>query len=143
MLAESLRTIFDKLGKEPGGLQLKPGAPYAMALVDEEACTLCRACATVCPTHAFMYTEADNTLSFKHIECVACGLCAQSCPENAIVLRPELYLESSALEYQEMARDEMVAPVMVSISSGSPLPAPGLTGFSGVCGPAKNWSTQG
>ena len=40
-----------------------------------------------------------------------------------------------------MVCEEIVAPVMVSISPGLPLPAPGLTGISGVCGSAKNWST--
>ena len=107
-LGESLRVLMERMGREPGGIQLKPGARHALALVDEQACTLCRSCATVCPTHAFMYSEQENALSFKHIDCVACGLCATACPEEAITLRPELYLEQGALEYQEMARDEMV-----------------------------------
>ena len=82
--------------------------PFAMAEVNEGACTLCRACATVCPTHAFMFSGQENALYFKHIDCVACGLCVQSCPENAINLRRELYLEKDALEYQQMVADEMI-----------------------------------
>ncbi|GIT73119.1 MAG: hypothetical protein Ct9H300mP28_29330 [Pseudomonadota bacterium] len=30
-----------------------------------------------CPTNAFKFEEENNSLHFKHINCVGCGLCEQ------------------------------------------------------------------
>ena len=107
-LADALGTLIEATGKQPGGLAMKEGDPFALPDVREEGCTLCRACANVCPTHAFRFDEEKQTLSLKHIECVACGLCETVCPEKVITLRPELYLEREALEWRVVVEDEMV-----------------------------------
>jgi ferredoxin len=108
VLADAIGALIDATGREPGGLATPPDAPYALAVVDDRGCTLCRACAMVCPTHAFAFDEDDQVLRFKQIACVNCGLCASACPERVITLRPELYLEREALDYVTVAQDEMV-----------------------------------
>lgn len=108
VLADALATLIEQTGREPGGLPLKAGEPFALPDVAEEGCTLCRACANACPTHAFRFDPNQQTLSLKHIECVACGLCEQVCPENVITLRKELYLESGSLEWQVVVEDETI-----------------------------------
>jgi ferredoxin len=65
----------------------------------------------VCPTHAFRFDEGRLTLELKQVACVNCGLCVAACPETAITLKPELYLERNALEWQVVLRDEMVGCV--------------------------------
>ncbi len=108
VLADALEALIRHTGKEPGGLELKAGEPYALAEVNEEGCTLCRSCVNACPTHAFRFDEEAQTLSFKHIECVACGLCETLCPERVITLRKELYLESGALDWQVVVKDDVI-----------------------------------
>ena len=108
VMAEALTAIIDHTGREPGGLPLKGDQPFALAVVDEEHCTLCRSCANVCPSHAFRFDVGRNELAFKHIDCVACGLCEQACPEKVITLRRELYLEKEAMTAQVVAEDEMI-----------------------------------
>jgi ferredoxin len=108
VLADAIEAFISATGKEVGGLRLSPEQPFALAAVNDSGCTLCRACATVCPTHAFAFDVDAQTLSFKHIACVNCGLCEQVCPENVITLRRELYLERAGLDYVEVARDELV-----------------------------------
>ena len=108
VLADAIGAFIAATGKEVGGLRLAPEQPFALAEVAEQGCTLCRACATVCPTHAFAFDVDAQTLRFRHIDCVACGLCEAVCPEKVITLRKELYLERQGLEYVTVAQDEMV-----------------------------------
>ena len=108
ILSDVLENFIDQTGKSPGGLKLSHDLPFAFAEVRDSECTLCRSCANVCPTNAFKFEEQNNSLHFKHINCVGCGLCEQVCPEKVITLRRELYLEKEALDYTVVAEDEMI-----------------------------------
>jgi ferredoxin len=108
VLADAIDTFIAATGRQVGGIRLDPEQPFARADVNDRGCTLCRACATVCPTHAFAFDMEAQVLRFKQIACVNCGLCAQVCPEHVITLRHELYLERDALNYLTVAQDEMV-----------------------------------
>ena len=108
VIAEALAAFLEQLETEPGSLTLKGDQPFALPEVNADGCTLCRACANVCPTHAFRFDEEPQRLSLKHIDCVACGLCETVCPEKVITLRRELHLNKEALEYQLIVQDEMV-----------------------------------
>lgn len=109
ILTDVLAGFIEQTGKEPGRVKLAPELPFAFAEVQDSGCTLCRACANVCPTNAFKFNEEDSSLHFKHINCVGCGLCEQVCPEQVITLRKELLLEKEALGYTMVAEDEMIA----------------------------------
>ena len=109
VVAEVIAGFIGRLGKEVGGLKLSPQQPYAFAGVDEDKCTLCRACATACPSHALIFDPGQQNLQYKHIACVGCGLCETVCPEKAVTLRRELYLEKDSLEYLTVAQDEMIS----------------------------------
>jgi ferredoxin len=65
---------------------LPPGAPFGRVLVKTEACTLCMACPSVCPTGALIEGGEQPRLSFIEQNCVQCGLCSKACPEWAITL---------------------------------------------------------
>jgi len=108
IMAEVLESFLEQTGKEPGTMKLSPDLPFALAEVEESGCTLCRSCANVCPTNAFKFDEENNSLYFKHINCVGCGLCEQVCPENVITLRSELFLEKPTLDYKKVVEDEMI-----------------------------------
>jgi heterodisulfide reductase subunit A-like polyferredoxin/coenzyme F420-reducing hydrogenase delta subunit len=107
-IAEAIRALIEGTGREPGRVRLLDNQPFAFPEVRVAGCTVCRTCVNVCPTHAFKFEEARQTLELKQIACVNCGLCAIACPEHVITLKPELYLDRSALEWQVVVQDEMV-----------------------------------
>jgi L-aspartate semialdehyde sulfurtransferase ferredoxin len=53
---------------------------------NEERCTSCGACVTVCPAGAFGYEPRTMVVSFDNSKCVACGLCIKACPPRAMEL---------------------------------------------------------
>jgi len=55
-------------------------------LRNEERCTHCGACITICPTRAFILDPRTRTVSFDNDRCVACGLCIKACPPRAMEL---------------------------------------------------------
>ncbi len=109
ILSDVFKDLIEQTSNEPGSVEIPQELPFAYAEVNESGCTLCRSCANVCPTHAFKFDEDNNSLHFKHINCVGCGLCEQLCPEKVITLKRELHLEKISLDYREVAEDEMVA----------------------------------
>jgi ferredoxin len=51
---------------------------------NEERCTSCGACITVCPTKAFSVDPATRLVLFDNEKCIACGLCIPACPPRAM-----------------------------------------------------------
>ena len=89
-------------------LALPAGAPYGAVAVNEETCTLCLACASLCPSGALGDNPDMPQLRFQEDACLQCGLCANVCPENAIQLVPQMDLSDAALT-QKVLREEAPA----------------------------------
>jgi len=53
---------------------------------NEERCTHCGACVTVCPTGAFEVEPSTRWIIFYNEKCLACGLCIKACPPRAMEL---------------------------------------------------------
>jgi ferredoxin len=51
---------------------------------NEERCTHCGACITVCPTGAFELESATRRVNFLNEKCIACGMCIKACPPRAM-----------------------------------------------------------
>jgi ferredoxin len=51
---------------------------------NEERCTNCGACITVCPTGAFKLEPKTRFVLFDNEKCIACGLCIPACPPRAM-----------------------------------------------------------
>ena len=51
---------------------------------NEERCTNCVACVTVCPTGAFKVDSKTRQIIFDNAKCIACGLCIPACPPRAM-----------------------------------------------------------
>lgn len=51
---------------------------------NEERCTHCGACVTVCPTGAFKLDPKTRLIIFENEKCIACGLCIPACPPRAM-----------------------------------------------------------
>jgi ferredoxin len=55
---------------------------------NEERCTHCGACVTVCPTGALALDKKTRMVNFDATKCTACELCVLACPPRAM----EVYL---------------------------------------------------
>ena len=53
---------------------------------NEDRCTSCGACVTVCPAGAFEFEPVTMVVRFNNAKCVACGLCIKACPPRAMEL---------------------------------------------------------
>ena len=53
---------------------------------NEERCTHCGACITICPTGAFELAPLTRQVNFLNEKCLACELCIKACPPRAMEL---------------------------------------------------------
>ncbi len=100
LAAKALRADVD------APISLPEGAPYGAVLVNRDSCTLCLACASLCPTGALGDDPDMPKLTFKEDACLQCGLCATVCPEDAIAYEPQLNLADSALREAVLNEEE-------------------------------------
>ncbi|MEO0363698.1 MAG: 4Fe-4S binding protein, partial [Pseudomonadota bacterium] len=107
---EATRMAAKSLAASGGGaaapIALPDGAPYGAVVVNEDACTLCLACASLCPSGALTDNPDKPQLRFQEDACLQCGLCAAVCPEDAIALKPRLDLSDGAYAQKVMREEE-------------------------------------
>ena len=53
---------------------------------NEERCTHCGSCITICPTDAFELDPVTRRVTFDNNKCIACELCIKACPPRAMEL---------------------------------------------------------
>ena len=92
-------------------IALPEGAPYGAVVVDTEACTLCLACVSLCPSGALGDNPDLPQLRFQEDACLQCGLCTNVCPEKAITLAPQLDLTDAAFTQTILNEEEPFACV--------------------------------
>lgn len=88
-------------------LALAPGMPFGEVAVDRAKCTLCFACANLCPAEAFIAgLEPVPKLRFVEARCVQCGLCEAGCPERVITLHPRFIVDATARGEARMLHED-------------------------------------
>ena len=87
-------------------MPLPEGAPYGAVVVDTDACTLCLACVSLCPSGALADNSDLPQLRFQEDACLQCGLCTNVCPEKAITLQPQLNLTDAAFAQTVLNEEE-------------------------------------
>ena len=92
-------------------ITLPVGAPYGEIQVNGDACTLCLACVSLCPTAALGDHPDKPEINFTENSCIQCGICANTCPESAITLSPQLNLDKSVLSARPLHGEEPFACV--------------------------------
>ncbi len=95
---QTIRSAMDVLSE-----QLKPvdtcmpmqaPSPFGVIEVDQDKCTLCMACVSVCPGKALLDGQDTPALRMIEANCLQCGLCESACPETAISLKPQYTFDS-------------------------------------------------
>lgn len=87
-------------------IALPDNAPYGAVALDQDACTLCLSCVSLCPAGALGDNPDKPELRFQENACVQCGLCSNICPEDAIGLVPQLNLTDEAFSQKAINEDE-------------------------------------
>ena len=54
---------------------------------DENKCTHCGACVTICPTAALYTDKKTMKVIFDAEKCIACELCVKACPPRAMIVK--------------------------------------------------------
>ncbi len=103
------RLAAKALRPQGGVIKLPDQAPYGAIGIDTEACTLCLACVSLCPSGALGDNPDSPQLKFQESACLQCGLCKSVCPESAISLQPRLKLDDEALSHQVLHEEEPFA----------------------------------
>ena len=82
---------------DPQELTVLPeGSSFGEVRVDQNTCTLCMSCVSICPVQALQHDVEQLKLSFLESNCVQCGLCRNACPEGSITLASR-YIYDDAL----------------------------------------------
>ncbi|MBA7712676.1 Ferredoxin-type protein NapF [subsurface metagenome] len=66
------------------GTKIFLGGGVGFVIRNEERCTHCGACITICPTGAFELDPITRWVNFHDEKCLACGLCIKACPPRAM-----------------------------------------------------------
>jgi len=56
-------------------------------LRNDDRCTHCGACITMCPTRAFTLEDGTRKVLFDNSRCIVCELCVRACPPRAMELK--------------------------------------------------------
>ncbi len=67
------------------GVELQPLVKDVLR--NEERCTHCGACVTICPVDAFVVDPETRRVEFHENKCIACELCIKACPVRAMEVR--------------------------------------------------------
>ena len=54
---------------------------------DDDRCTHCGVCITICPTEALIMDKNTMKVIFDSDKCIACELCVKACPPRAMVVK--------------------------------------------------------
>ncbi|WP_269585797.1 4Fe-4S binding protein [Roseibium sp. Sym1] len=87
-------------------LPLPAGAPYGSVTLNQDACTLCLSCVSLCPSGALKENPDSPQLRFQEDACLQCGICTNICPERALTLDPRLDLSDEALRPKVLKEEE-------------------------------------
>jgi ferredoxin len=70
-------------------------SPLGTVAFDAEACTVCGACATACPTRAILLEDGPEEVTLRHDPalCTHCGRCVEVCPEDSLGVTAEINTE--------------------------------------------------
>lgn len=87
-------------------ISLPAGSLFGQILLNQDACTLCMACVSVCPGKALQDGGDSPALKFIEANCLQCGICANACPEQAIELDARIHFDHNTTHTARVLKEE-------------------------------------
>jgi ferredoxin len=105
--------------------------------IDDQVCTVCEQCATVCPTGALGAHRTDDVvdITFDTAVCVGCSMCVATCPEKgkgAIVVQRRFDIAKLKVGRHTVRTDSTVT---CEVCSGPIAPSAMLDRIGSMLGP--------
>lgn len=107
--------LYEQSEKAETIIPLPDGSSFGAIDIDDQACTLCMSCTSVCPVGAVQAGNDIPQLLFHESKCLQCGICKAACPENAISLTPRLIADG---ELRRQSRILYKEPAFCCVSCG-------------------------
>jgi heterodisulfide reductase subunit A len=93
-----------------GTVEIEP----VVATIEEEMCSGCRICNTLCPFNAIEYLEDKEVSYINTALCKGCGTCVAACPAQAIsgahYSNEQIFAEIEGLLYDVISGNGAKAP---------------------------------
>jgi len=115
--------LYDVSAVDSRWITLPADAPFGTIALDKSTCTLCMACASVCPTGALSAGNDHPLLCFMENNCHQCGLCSEACPEGAVQLLPRILCDDEKHQSPAVLHE---AEPFNCIECGVPFAAPAM-----------------
>lgn len=100
------------------------------AAIDENRCSGCRLCNTLCPYHAIEFDELKRRSRINTALCKGCGTCVAACPAGAIsgahFTDEQVFAEIEGVLWDAPLAGADIAPEEPPLEQVEPLEAPGL-----------------
>ena len=83
----ALKGAGEEIGKAIAFLEenkVQVGEVARFVVRDEERCTDCSMCISICPVRAYRLDRENWKVVFEQERCIACGLCVDACPALAL-----------------------------------------------------------
>jgi heterodisulfide reductase subunit A len=93
-----------------GEVSLEP----VRATIDEEHCSGCRICNTMCPYNAIDFIEADGVSRVNPALCKGCGTCVAACPSQVIT--------GAHFTFEQLIAE--IDGILVDVTADMPFPEP-------------------
>jgi len=106
LLRLAVEYLYSQAEEPSPEANLPDGAPFGDLRVRGDRCTLCMACAHVCPAQALHDGGGHPQLRLVETSCVQCGLCRAACPERCITLSPRLLFQGEAVKASRLLHEE-------------------------------------
>lgn len=117
-IIRSALSFFSEIATEQvDEIDLPKGSLFGQTLLDQDACTLCMGCVSVCPGGALQAGGDSPALKFIEANCVQCGICTRACPESAMTLDARIHFDVNVVNTVRTLKDE---PAFHCIDCGKP-----------------------
>jgi len=106
LIRSALEFFHERSVEKVDAVSLPSASIFGEVALNQDACTLCMGCVSVCPGKALEAGGESPALKFIEANCLQCGLCERACPESALTLTPRFLFDSILAKRPRMLKEE-------------------------------------